>query len=58
MRKMGEGGLNIMDDFGSFGGFQGTDSGRTLGVFCQHIPLEVSEDKWKEEEEVFNFIEG
>ena len=28
-----------MEDFGSFGGFQGTNSGRTLGVFCQNLPL-------------------
>ena len=39
MRTMGEGGLKIMDDVRSLGGFQGTNFGRTLGVFCQHLPL-------------------
>ena len=28
-----------MDDFASFDGFQGTNSGISLGVFCQHLPL-------------------
>ena len=32
MRTVGEGELKIMDHFGSFGGFQGTNSGITLGV--------------------------
>ena len=39
MKTMGEGGLKIMYDSESFGGFQGTNSGRKLGVFCQHLPL-------------------
>ena len=38
-RAMGEGGLKTMEDFGSFGGFQGNNSGRTLGVLFQHLPL-------------------
>ena len=40
MSKMVEGGLNIMDNFRSFGGFKGTNSGRTLGVFCHLLPLD------------------
>ena len=39
MRTMGEGGIKRMENFGSFSSFQGTNSGRTLGVFCQHLPL-------------------
>ena len=39
MSKMGEGVLKIMDAVGRFGGFQGTNSGIILGVFCQHLPL-------------------
>ena len=38
---MGEGGLKRMDDFGSFGGIQVTNSGRTLSVFYQHTPLSL-----------------
>ena len=41
MSNTGEVGLKIINDFGSFSGFQGTNSGRTLGVFCQHIPLDL-----------------
>ena len=63
---MGEGGLKRMDNFGSFGIFQGTNYGRTLCVFCQHLPLalgvetvlEGSRDNWEEEEEVFGLTEG
>ena len=33
------GGLKRMDNFGSFGGFQGTNYGRTLDVLCQHLHL-------------------
>ena len=39
MRKMGEEVLKIMDDFGTFGGFQGRIYGRILGVLCQYLPL-------------------
>ena len=39
MRTMGEGGIKIMEYFGSFGGFQGTNSARTLGVFYLHLTL-------------------
>ena len=35
----GRGGINIMDNFGSFGGFQGMDSVRTLGFLFKHQPL-------------------
>ena len=38
---MGEGGLNRMDNFGIFSCFQGTNSGRTLGAFYQHICLSL-----------------
>ena len=41
MRKMGEGGLKIMGDFGTFGNFQGTDSGRTLDAFWQHLTFDL-----------------
>ena len=67
MRTMGEGGLKRMDHFGSFGGFQGTNSGRTLNVFCQHLPFslggvetvgEGSKYKCEEEEDFFDSIEG
>ena len=66
MKKMGEGGLNRMDDFGSFGIFQGTNYGRVVGIFYQHLPLalgvetvgEGSKYKWEEEEEFFCLIEG
>ena len=62
MSTMGERVLNRTEIFGSFGSFQGANSGRTLSVFCQNLPLalgvgtvgEVSNCKWKEEEEVFN----
>ena len=37
---MEEGGPKRMDDFGSFGVFQETNTGITLGVFCQHLPLD------------------
>ena len=36
---MVEGGINRMDNFGSFGSFQGTNSGRTLDVLFQHLHL-------------------
>ena len=39
MSKMGEGGINIMEYFGSFGGFQGTKSEIALGALFQHLPL-------------------
>ena len=66
MRKMGEGGLKRMENIGSFGGFQGTIYVRTLVFFCKHLPLALGvenvgegyEDKWEEEEEVFDSIEG
>ena len=66
MRTMGEGELKRIDEFGSFRGFQGTNSGITLGVFCQHPPfslgvetvVEVSEDNCKEEEEVLYLNKG
>ena len=38
---MVEGGINIMENFGSFGVFQGTNSGRTLGVFCYYPTLDL-----------------
>ena len=36
---MGEGGLNKMENFGSFGNLHGSNSGITLGEFYQHLPL-------------------
>ena len=39
MSKMGERGLNRMDYFGNFGGFQEINSGRTLDVLFWHLPL-------------------
>ena len=39
MRKIGEGRLKIMDNFGSFGGFQGTNYESKSGVFCQNLTL-------------------
>ena len=33
------GGIKRMDEFIRFDGFQGANSGRKLGVFCQHLPL-------------------
>ena len=42
----GIGELKRMDDFGSFGGFQGTNSARTLGVFCQHLYLALGGQDW------------
>ena len=41
MRATEEGGINRMDNFGSFGDFQETNSGRTLSVFSQHLPLDL-----------------
>ena len=40
---MGEGGINKIDDFGSCSGFQGTVSGRTLGVFCHNLHLALGD---------------
>ena len=38
MRTMGEGRFKRMDNLGSFGGFQETNSGITLDAFCQNLP--------------------
>ena len=36
---MGEEGLKIMENFGSFVGFQGTNYGIKWGVLFKHLPL-------------------
>ena len=38
---MGEGGIKRIDDFVSFVGFQGTNSGRILGALFQHLLLSL-----------------
>ena len=38
---MGEGVPKRMYDFGSFVSFKGTNSGRTFGVFYQHLHLDL-----------------
>ena len=40
-RTIREGGLKRMDDFGSFSGFQGTNSRRRLGVLFQNLSLDL-----------------